>query len=295
MLGKVLSLGRQANLSQAEQLLGVTDIAVCAELFEKIATGQAQVLPQFFDELLERSPDFKILNRDFLEFLRKVLIFKITGLDESLPDWVMGKITALGESFTATDVIFYIRLFLRSFKELDTAPNAQIPLLLASLEAAFKKKPETPAVKKNSGVIVSSHSFPAAQAARQDSLAVAEAEPASEKIAPENLTLDEVVTLWPKTIALVKQINGPLSSLLRKAELLEPQSGRIVLGVKFLFDKQSIENPKNLAIINEALKNSFGKNIGLRAEVLKDGNDKPLGTTEAFSQALQVFGGELVE
>lgn len=294
LLGKVLTLGSSASLADAEQLLGITDISICMNLFELIAQGQAKELPAFFEMLLEKSPDFKILNRDFLEFLRKVLVYKVSGSEENLPAEVLEKIKITSGSVTSNDVMFYIRLFLRSFKDLEFSPNPEMPLLLASLEAAFKK---TQVTSNPASVIAKITPQPKISSSSNEDSNLNTQSAAQVLVQTEEVSLsfEEVQTYWPKVIAQIKQINGPLSSVLRKAQVLQPEGARVVLGVKFLFDKQSIESSKNLGLINETVKTIFGKNVGVRAEVIKEDKEALIAPAEAFSQALQVFGGELVE
>jgi len=82
LLDKLLTLGENASLEDCQQLLGITDAAVCENLLGLIAAGKAAELPDFFNAILEKGLDFKILNRDFLEYLRKALVYKIAGADQ---------------------------------------------------------------------------------------------------------------------------------------------------------------------------------------------------------------------
>lgn len=140
LLEKILSLGSDATLEESEQLLGVTDIAVSIKLLHLILEKNAAALPEFFEQLSEQGLDFTIFNRDFLEFLRKVLIFKITEGQTvaALPEEHQAQLKDLAGRLAIIDAVFFIRLFLRSYKELPFSPSAEIPLLLASLEAQTK-------------------------------------------------------------------------------------------------------------------------------------------------------------
>jgi DNA polymerase-3 subunit gamma/tau len=310
LLGKILSLGDSPGIAEVRQLLGVTDIAVCENLLELMSLGKAAQLPDFFATLAENAPDFKILNRDFLEFLRKILIYKLTedagtGLVEH-----QEKIKNLGQNLSVQDAMFFIRLFLRSYKEMESSPNAQISLLLAAVEGALKKttvkaqsfaaNPE-PSVLKNPPIVKEDTN-------NQDQRNLLKEEPQiiNESLQSSgvelinqdeviDLTFEEVATLLPKAISKLKQINGPLSSIMRGAKILEPKRGKIVLGVKFLFDKQNLENAKNLNLIHEILKEVFEKSVGLITEVIKPDSVSLGDKTASLTEALQVFGGELVE
>lgn len=300
LLGKILTLGSNATLAEAQQLLGVTDISVCEDLLNLIALGKTAEIPEFFDKLLEIAPDYKILNRDFLEYLRKVLVYKTAGNIENLSENRYESIKKIAELLSLADLMFIIRLFLRSYKDLEYAPSAELPVLISAIEAALKKN-------SNKEVVVKSIKTQAPTSSPFLESKIVETVNELEKVeqlaaVPEvnninefaEINLEEALLLWPKVIAKIKLVNGPLSSLLRTASVIDTSGGRIILGVKFLFDKQSIENSKNLGLINSTLTEVFGKAVGIRAEVIKD-NKEALKANEVISGALQVFGGELVE
>ena len=92
---------------------------------------------------MENGTDFAILNRDFLEYLRKILVYKVTGGNQNFNffDDHAAKIKELSGKFSLNEIIFVIRLFLKSYKDLAGSPSPEIPMLLAALEAGLKKSP----------------------------------------------------------------------------------------------------------------------------------------------------------
>jgi hypothetical protein len=109
-----------------------------------------------------------------------------------------------------------------------------------------------------------------------------------------DITLSEVKLFFPKVIDKIKAINSPLSSMVRGADLLKVENGRIYLGVKFLFNKQNLEHPKNAALINSTIETVSGKKLAIIVQVAKADVEEKVDTIEALNQALQVFGGELI-
>ncbi|MBI5529911.1 MAG: DNA polymerase III subunit gamma/tau [Candidatus Doudnabacteria bacterium] len=295
LLGKVATMGENATLAECQQLLGITDIAVCENLMDLIVSGRTETIPAFFDELSEKGLDYSVLSRDFLEFLRKVLIYKTTSgqIDFSLEERHLQKLKDLAEAVAFGDLIFIIRLFLKAYKDLAFSPSPQIPLLLASIEAGLKKKssqPKVPAITQNSAQI------------HQPNIEVAHTpapvpEPTPEALA-ENLdltaSLSEVESFFPKVINIIKGINGPLASLIRNSQLLGVENGRILLGVKFLFNKENLESQKNASLINSTIEQVCGKKLCISVRLAKE-EKAPVQTAEVYAQALQVFGGELIE
>jgi len=320
LLDKVMSLGSEPGLEESQALLGITDIAVCEKLLELIALGKAAEIPGFFSALAERGADYTILNRDFLEYSRKALVFKVTDGQQgfNLSDDHTRKLRDLAGKFSLNEIIFVIRLFLKSYKDLAGAPAAEIPMLLAALEAGLKKSalsssasvPSRPTSVPQSGIPlrgasdeesrdmsssvnhepVSTPSFAEAMEGKrpniQESIVIEEA--------GEAMTLPEVRQVWPKVIEKIKAINSPLASLLRNGELLDVLGSKIILGVKFLFNKQNLEHPKNFTLICETFEQVAGKKMAVSAQVIKQ-EEVRIDTAQALSNALQVFGGELIE
>jgi DNA polymerase-3 subunit gamma/tau len=146
LLDKLMTLGESPSVEDSQQLLGITDIAVCENLLKLIALGNANELPEFFSKLAEKGADYTILNRDFLEYLRKILVYKVTGGNQNFNffDDHAAKIKELSGKFSLNEIIFVIRLFLKSYKDLAGSPSPEIPMLLAALEAGLKKSQAAP-------------------------------------------------------------------------------------------------------------------------------------------------------
>ncbi len=308
LLEKLLSLGQSAGLEDAQALLGITDLASCENLLELVVLGKAEEVPNFFASLSEKGLDYSMFNRDYLEYLRKVLIYKITEgkIQSNIEGEHRTKLSEFTKHLSISEIIFTIRLFLKSYKDLSGAPSPEIPLLLAGVEAAIRRS-------EVGGRRLEGQSSGSLQAEKSENRKLESIEPVSppvilsnmnevveqsvEILSPENLlsTLDEVQEFWPKVIAKVKAVNGPLASMLKNARLLSVERGRVNLGVKFSFDKQNVENPKNLSLICGFIEESCGKKIGLSAQVIKEVVTDSLGTTEVLAEALKVFGGELID
>ena len=298
LLDKVLTLGNNPSLEDSRQLLGVTERSLSVQLFQYIAQGDPSVVPGFFDMLLERGIDPTIFNKDFLEVLREVLVVKVTT-NHFDPD-----VAEFASLLSVSDLIFLVRLFLKALKELPDSPNPQIPLLLASIEGASKRlAPVTP-------IVVGPSKAPSINVQHVPKPAIVpDFTPSPEPLPPvasqtvpdvsdvevdKAVRLEDILPHWPQVVAQVKQYNSPLGNLLRTSVLLKVENGRVILGVQYLFHKQNLENQKNLDAICTIIESVSGKKIGLFAQVIK--TEKPiLDLDGSLQDALQVFGGELVE
>lgn len=302
LLDKLMTLGSSPSLQDAQQLLGITDIAVCENLLEIISTGQVEKLPDFIDILMEKGLDFSILNRDFLEYLRKTLVYKLTEGKQffALAEGHKNRLRELSDKFSVQDLMFFIRLFLRSYKELDSSPSVEIPLLLGSIEAALRKKTPAVAGKMSQPQKQLQHFstiLPKAEEVRSPVVesVVSESTGVYDSQAEEIISLAEVEEIWPRVIEKVKEVNSPLASLLRKSVLMNTDGNKIILGVKFLFDKQNLENFKNASVVSEGIEQIFGRKMQVCGRVIKEEVADAADAATVLNEALKVFGGELVE
>jgi DNA polymerase-3 subunit gamma/tau len=299
LLDKVATLGDNPSLADSQQLLGVTDIKVSEQLFSLIVLGEVKEIPTFFTGLSESGQDFLVFNRDFLEFLRKMLIWKITGETNSLfPKTAVENL----EKISLAELILIIKLFLKSYKDIGFAPSPEVPLLIASIEGSLRKN--TASANSNLALkgVSTVKTTPPPPAPKFSSFNTAQVEPSKEanlQEAQEDLdeaSMEEVKEVWPKIVLKVKEVNSPLANVLKSVSVEGVSGGRIHLGVKFLFHKQNIENTKSQTVLLNTIEKVLGKKLAARAVVLKSDNESSSANpAEALSDALKLFGGEIIE
>jgi DNA polymerase-3 subunit gamma/tau len=339
LLDKVLTLGEAAAMEDCQALLGITDLAVSEKLFRLIAGGKTGELPDFFQQLLEKGTDLTVLNRDFLEYLRKALVWKITesGAAIALDNEALARLKNLVLPLTAVELIFFSKLFLKSYKDLSGAPSPEMPLLIASLEAAFKKSgssdnqntdrqslknlivddkpvtspsstlssepkgppsPISPFVETSPSAKASEDKSEDRSEREQGEVARLEESSVVQIISsPEvpAIDLEEIKRLWPEVVVKIKAVNTPLANVIKNSLIHNAFGNVVVMGVKFLFHKQSLESPKNQGLIAEVLQAVFHQPLRLRAEVIKSAAAPTADASQGLDDVLKVFGGELID
>jgi len=304
LLDKVLALGNQLTSADAQVLLGVTDFKTHAELFEAICQGRAETLPALFESFASRGLDFAILNKDFLEFLRKLLIVKIAGAEamSNVSAEQTESLQTLSQSVFSPQLIHLIRLFLKSFKDSTAAPSPELPMLLASIEGALAQNPNKASsaatVQVPTATIPSTTLPPTKPIEPMAAVVVTEPVVAVETeislIPDASLVYEEIVTAWPAVIAKVKAVNSPLATLVKNSPLLSVEQGSIELQVKYRFHKEHLESKKHYALLTGIIEEVCGKKARLLFTVNTD-TEPVVSTADALGSVLQVFGGELVE
>jgi DNA polymerase-3 subunit gamma/tau len=295
LLDKLAAAGEKIDQAEAERILGVTSFAASAELLDAISSGDATGIPALFERYTESGTDFIILNKNFLEYLRKVLVVGVGGkLDAiGLAAHEMDRVKAHAAALNASQIMFVIRLFLRSLKDAGTAPSADLPLLVSAIEAAYKC-----AEMKAGG-----NKAPRAESVRSEPARPRPAVSPAPPIVDDGsngptvqVSEQEVLGQWSAILDRIKKINSPLATLVRNSPMVGVANGVIMLEVRYLFHKEHLESAKNRSVISDALYEVMGKRLGLAARVakLEPPADPGLQAT-ALGDALRVFGGELVE
>ncbi len=297
LLEKVVTLGADATVEESQQLLGVTDIKLSQELVGQLLNQSPENIPEFIDKLLEKGVDFAVFNRDFLEYLRKLLITKTTSGNSTfgLPKEQQAELGKLSNQLSLNDVIFITRLFLKSYKELGSAPTPQIPVLLAALEAQQKiggKVSSSPVARSSAEYISPSNTE---LSSKPQTPVVTSVIVEEEEEVPATISMEELEKHWTKIIQKIKSVNGPLAQLVKTSPLQHINGGKIVVGVKFLFHKQNLENAKNQSVISNILNEVTGQKLYLKAELIKEKPENTATTAEVLTDALKIFGGELID
>jgi DNA polymerase-3 subunit gamma/tau len=309
-LDMVASLGGKATLEEAQNLLGITSLATIQELVQLIISHNATKLPDFFDTALASGSDPAVFNRSVLQYLRALLNAKLTN--NTSGEFKDDKIfTAQTENLVLPQLLFVIRLFLRSYKELAQAPSPELPLLLAAIEASMFGSGSSVPVTQTAGQATSQpqtqvrsntqsspksnpDSSPKPTAHQETSLKQEGNE--SEALLDQTVTLVELETWWPDVISRIKTENSPIATLLKNSPVTGVENGKITIAVKYLFHKEHLDNKKHAALITESITAVSGKHLSIRAVISPDLREPTLVTTvDALGDALKVFGGELVE
>lgn len=303
-LSMISVLAKEHNESDIHLLLGTTSRATIEQLLGFISQGQTTVLPEFFAKQTE-------LNFDAFSFTRKVLVV----LQELLEQVLAGESqkSQLGQVFTLSQILYIIRLYLRAYKEIETALSPELPLLLASIEAALYMSGSGEQVFKHAGKDVSQSSSTQTNSAVLTSQVVAETpvvvgedrleqkQPSQDASISTNsnvvLTEDQVKAWWPELIGEVRKFNSPLATLLKNAPISKVEGNRVSVSVKYLFHKEQLESAKMRTLINTYLSKQAGGEVVFGAIVDKNlpVSERLTDTAMVVSDALKIFGGELVE
>lgn len=294
LLNKVASSGTKVTLGEAEILLGSTSLLHSQNLVDLLVSARANAIPKYFEELEQAGIDFSVFNRNFLEYLRGLLVIKVTGVapSEYLPEQaaVMEKQVS---QVHPTQIIHWLRLFLRSYKDLATAPEPSLALLLASMEAVIKN--DSARAAKNIVPPPATVSFKESAVSPKPASVKLEPEASTQELSGEPYTIEEVKLFWPQVLERLKLVNGPLAMLIKNSPVTKVAGNDIFLSVKYLFHKEHLESKKIHSLLLSTIAELGAKPTRLKIEINPNAEGEAPTGVDAISEVLRVFGGELVE
>jgi DNA polymerase-3 subunit gamma/tau len=138
LLGKVLTLGDDISSDQADIILPISNFSQIAQLLDFIADKNSTEAIGLINGLVEDGVDLQIFTDNLLEFLRKIMLLKVSGdlsqygieLDEEA-----GKLAqSLAEKIEYEKLIRAIDLFMVKRNDIKSALIQQFPLEIAILE-----------------------------------------------------------------------------------------------------------------------------------------------------------------
>lgn len=289
-LSMIAVLEKEHSEEDIHLLLGTTARATVEELLSFVASGDAAAMPSFF----ERQTD---LNFDPSSFTRKVLLVLQELLEQNLT--TSKDESSLNGKFQLPQILHIMRLYLRAYKEIERALSPELPLLLASVEAALYMSGTQGGIKQAEAgnKTQASTQSPVMQAVRMDSPVAVVVETTQTNFPSADIELAAVKTWWPALVDEVRKFNGPLATLLRNSPILSVEDGRVTVGVKYLFHKEQLESNRIRTVINEFLSKQAGGTVVFSATIDKSVSvgEQITDTTTAVTDALRIFGGELVE
>ncbi len=141
LLGQVLALretGKKISREQAELVIPKSDFNLVSELVDYLASRDAEKSLRLINKLVEEGIDLYQFTSDLIEFLRKILLTKVSGnlsefsfdLDEDLER----KINQLSKEIELHQLISWLDLFIAKKQELKYSEIIQLPLEMAVVE-----------------------------------------------------------------------------------------------------------------------------------------------------------------
>lgn len=351
LLEQILSLGdKNISFDQAQLVLPRSNFDSCFDLFSSLVKKDAASAISLINDLVEQGIDIFQFVNSFIEFLRSILIYRLNNdineLNSEVEDQLLNKIIDLAQSVQVIDLVQMISVLLNSKDNFSQSYILQLPLEIAIVQITQGQSakivdqdinlPSSAAEKK---IVKNDNPYFADlakakkknnfnQASRKKSISVAEQKNCSALVNKQSkinqqadnvldgsnftLTFNQVFCRWPLILQQVKNKDYTLGMSLSVAKPLNLANQTLKIGFLFDLQKQRVDKPQSLAIIEEILYNEFKQKIQLELLVdtklklsditngdsVKKDEDVKIEqdqTTDPVKAVLDVFGGSVVD
>lgn len=287
ILDQILSFSDEITESDVKDLFGFTDVEILSELISSVIEGDRKKIISLISTLTDSGADLRMITRDVLLFLRKLLILKIVENAEGIIDITEKELNEINRIKQMTSEEHLALLFSELLKAEPSIRNAYFPraameiaLIKLSLLSHFKSIDEALQTVKSGGSFIQKD-IP--HTPTEDSSP--KPKTSSRLTAFDKTMLDamKIEDIWNKAVEKIGELNHPLACRIKEGDI-SFKDDKIILTFKdgHSFHVESIN--ENLNIINKVISDISGRNISLE---IKTTQEKPINKKELKEKALQ--------
>ncbi|MGE5298326.1 MAG: DNA polymerase III subunit gamma/tau [Acidobacteriaceae bacterium] len=272
-----------------EEVLGLTGINTLIEFLNLLMANDPAAV-NFIADLSFKGKDLFQFQKDFLEYLRKILIAKLGGADRlEYAGEVKAAMLEQSGRLETHKLMELIELFQQAGSELKWTAIQTLPLELAAIKA-ISKKDQRVAVKSEVGE--------------------PKIEGAKEVLHSENSEgLAKVMANWNQILEKVKEYNHSLISSLKLAQPVALRNNQLIILFPYKFHQDVIDARKNRIVIDQVIEEVTGLKLQVKAILTKDWQEPlaeptpdvvvssqettPPVVSDQMDSALKIMGGEI--
>ncbi len=318
ILDQIASFSEDIKAADVKDLLGFTDMETLSSLAEAVITGDRKAIINIIAELVEGGTDLKTFTKDYLQFMRDLLIARVTSDTSGILDLSEEEAKAVYELAKKTNEEHLALLLSELVKSEYTIRSALFPrialemLLLrlsmmshfVAIDDAIKMLGSSDAQKITAAIPKQEPPVRKVITQKTEAVQAAHAAP-EEKVVdkpkaqnpPAELSDED---LWGRVIQGLEESNTPLVSKLKEGTITVTDKGVNILfngGMSVL--AESVK--ENIPLIQENMKNIAGRKIPVKIETREvkavtkaDLKDKALNNP-VVKEALDLFEGRIVD
>jgi DNA polymerase-3 subunit gamma/tau len=284
------------TLTQVQTVLGAVATQAVMELAESLVGGDLARGLEVIDRVIGDGAESRQFTREFVEYLRGLLLLKMGDgaglLHASVPDETLAHMKEHATRLSPRALLRATRLFNTAALEMKVGFLPQLPLELAFVEAVVDESAMAPAEKRTP-----SASSPSAQTLKEPAPSAsasgpaqgtqpgsrppssasapavkeASAQPPASSIPPEgasDISLDVVSEKWQDILAQLRQANKMVEALMRSVSLVGVEGNNVVAEAPSDLLKGRIEQPNSRSYVERAISQVIGVPASFRC-VLK--------------------------
>lgn len=292
------------GLGSIKKFLGVQDEKVVNDFIEFLLKGEKKAPLELLQALINEGASMPELIKNSLLLLQALIRQKISSKQ------TQKFVPSVVSDFSLRQLVELVGLFLEAQESSKLDIPSFLPLEILIAKASLKVNAKTKNLlnsnsNRQTKAEVSiqtgkTNIEPASEASQINNSPSKPIEPVSQAGSAEKIigkiSLADIKDKWSEILIALQPLNHSLAAFLRFARPIKLENNRLILALIHSFHKETIDLPKNRRIIEQVLKNLFQLDMVLTTVLEGDISLESLDSaTDLIDQALQMFGGKVVE
>jgi len=292
LLGKVLSLGDDIKMEQAEIILPKADYGITIEFINYLVQKNSTAAVELINRLVEGGVDLQVFAENLIEMLRKIMLLKVnSNLSDygiELDEETYKSAEIISERISVESLISALELFARVIIDLKSTTIYQLPLEMAAIKLTqdvicasndnFSKGESIEKIKERVNKKIED-TQPVDKEVRpvqiventilsEEIIVKEDAEEVGVKFeSSSSADLNKIKENWSKVVECLLEKNFTLSSLLRISQPLRCNNNVLEIVVKSGFYKDRLECNANKKVIEDMISQCVMANVSIRGVV----------------------------
>jgi DNA polymerase III subunit gamma/tau len=262
LLDQVMSFAQgEITPELVEEVLGLTGMRTTSEYLDLIVSGNTKEAVNFIAKLMYQGRDLYQFQKDFLEYMRKIMLIKVGNAPEAdYTQDIQDRMLRQSGELTMDRILKIIAIFQKAGVEIKYAGIPSLPLEVASVDASHAGNSNS---NSNSGA-------PKALASAASAAGQSQAQPTGGESDPK--ALEAVISGWAAVLEKIKEYNHSLLSSMKLAVPAAVDGKYLVVVFPYKFHKEAIEARKNRLVIDQVLEEVLNSKIFIQPVLAKDWN-----------------------
>lgn len=286
LLDQVMTAGGQrVILEQVQEALGTARMGAAAELVSSLIEQDVGSGLRLINQVIDEGADPRQFAIQVVEYLHGLMLLKVGSLKPPVPAELVARMQEQAAELSTRQVLEALRLFNGAGREMRGGFQSQLPLELALVEAilnaregqaeAAPRSPAQPVVK------TASRRAKAIRETKQEAAAEVKGPPPAPSPAQGEIGLTQVKAAWPQILRRLRRRSVAAEALLKACEPVGMEEGRIILGFRYSFHRDKVEEQANRTLIEEVVSSVLGEVHPIRCVL---GSAPPVGTPPSASK-----------
>ncbi|MCR4279860.1 MAG: DNA polymerase III subunit gamma/tau [Candidatus Komeilibacteria bacterium] len=276
LLAQVISLGKdKITLAEAGLVLPRSDVKIVANIFRLLCQKEAAASIITLNQALDDGINLIQLTKDLVEYMRLGLLLKLTNDSElvrrELDEATQAQLRQDIQSVDDATLNFMLEILVEKYPQVKTASIPQLPLEIAFIKISFlagpRPKSDDKPVKQPLATKTSVTEEDPKKSTPPAEITATQSQPKREDTPTATVAMDEFKDKWTDIVVALKNKHHSLSAFMLVARPISVSGNKLLLGFKYLFHKEILDNPVKRNMINEAMSEIMKKSVEVEGMV----------------------------